>query len=290
MKPLALILTLCALAFLPSALHAQAPAKTFVASFGNDANDGSRGSPKRNFQSAHDAVAAGGQIVVLDTAGYGQLNITKSLAITVPAGVNGFITVVGGTGNGITINGPSNVGVILRGLIIEGSGLAAGNIGVYSMKAVNLVLEGCTIRGFTDGVRQELAGSSTSLKDCVLLGCTNGFSLTPFSTGATSANISRCSFELNGETGLSIVNNNNTNAIVTVTVGGSLFYRNKTGIVAAAFSGSPAQARVLVSDCVITDNVSGVVVNGPGVVLSRGNNTLTNNGGGNAFSGTYGAQ
>jgi hypothetical protein len=51
--------------------HAQAT-RIFVASYGNDANDGSRGAPKRNFQPAHDAVAAGGQIVVLDTAGYGN--------------------------------------------------------------------------------------------------------------------------------------------------------------------------------------------------------------------------
>jgi hypothetical protein len=49
-------------------LHAQAT-KIFVASYGNDASDGSRASPKRNFQPAHDAVAAGGEIVALDTAG-----------------------------------------------------------------------------------------------------------------------------------------------------------------------------------------------------------------------------
>ena len=53
------------LLFPVGALHAQALSKIFVASYGNDANDGSRGNPKRDFQAAHDAVAAGGQIVVL---------------------------------------------------------------------------------------------------------------------------------------------------------------------------------------------------------------------------------
>src|SRR3954463_16798450 len=64
--------------------------RTFVASYGNDANDGSRAAPKHTFQSAHDAVSAGGQIVVLDSAGYGPFTITKSLTIVVPPGVNGF--------------------------------------------------------------------------------------------------------------------------------------------------------------------------------------------------------
>ena len=90
------------LACTPATLHAQLP-KIFVASFGNDANDGSRGNPKRNFQAAHDAVAAKGQIVVLDTAGYGPVNITKSIGIIVPLGVTGFITVTGNGAKAINI-------------------------------------------------------------------------------------------------------------------------------------------------------------------------------------------
>ncbi|MBV9126632.1 MAG: hypothetical protein JO117_00960, partial [Verrucomicrobia bacterium] len=87
---LLLLLAAAAATMLPlaTAAHAQST-KIFVASYGNDASDGSRGSPKRNFQAAHDAVAAGGEIVVLDTAGYGALSITKSVAVTVPPGVNG---------------------------------------------------------------------------------------------------------------------------------------------------------------------------------------------------------
>src|SRR3954468_16799499 len=87
---------------LPLAAAHAAPAKIFVASYGNDANSGSPTSPMRSFQAAHDAVAAGGQIVVLDTAGYGALNINKSISVTVPPGVNGFVT-VSGNSNGIVI-------------------------------------------------------------------------------------------------------------------------------------------------------------------------------------------
>lgn len=94
-RPLCLTVTASLLLLLASVFTAQAQlTKIFVASFGNDANDGSRGAPKRNFQAAHDAVAAKGQIVVLDTAGYGALNITKSIEVTVPPGINGFATTV----------------------------------------------------------------------------------------------------------------------------------------------------------------------------------------------------
>src|SRR4051794_5450669 len=67
--------------FPAASVHAQ-PIKIFVASYGSDTNDGSRGSPKRSFQAAHDAAAAGGQIVALDTAGYGALSISKSISVT----------------------------------------------------------------------------------------------------------------------------------------------------------------------------------------------------------------
>src|SRR3954469_4172564 len=87
---------------LPLAAAHAAPAKIFVASYGNDANSGSPTSPMRSFQAAHDAVAAGGQIVVLDTAGYGALNINKSVSVFAPPGINGFITVT--TNGGKAVN------------------------------------------------------------------------------------------------------------------------------------------------------------------------------------------
>src|SRR3954471_14177963 len=104
-----------------TALHAEAPAKIFIASYGKDGNSGSPTSPKRAFQAAHDAVAAGGQIVVLDTAGYGALVINKSISVTVPPGVNGFVT-VSGNSNGIVITAAPADTVVLRGLILEGGG------------------------------------------------------------------------------------------------------------------------------------------------------------------------
>jgi hypothetical protein len=286
-----LLLAFLAIGFL--AVHgAQAQAvRMFVASYGNDANDGSRGSPKRNFQAAHDAVASDGQIVVLDTAGYGALNITKGLTVTVPPGVNGFITVSGGN-NGITIAGPSNIGVILRGLIIEGGGQGAGGSGVFASKCVNLVLDDCQIRNFNYGVQQITPGNSTSLNDCVLLGCFNGFYLFISSGGDVSANVNRCRFELNGNVALD-ARNNNSGGTVLINVADSIVYRNTYGIVATLIASTGSTSNVLVSNSIITNNATGVLGNGSGgngLVLSRGNNTLINNAAGNAFGGSFPAQ
>src|SRR5688500_13487092 len=78
----------------PAADQAQAP-KMFVARYATDANSGTPAPPRRAFLAAHNAVAPGGQIVALDTAGYGALTTTDSVRVIVPPGVTGFGTVSG---------------------------------------------------------------------------------------------------------------------------------------------------------------------------------------------------
>jgi hypothetical protein len=200
-----LFLALCVLAN-PNQLHAQLT-RIFVASYGNDANDGSRGSPKRNFQAAHNAVAAGGQIVVLDTAGYGALNITKSLAVTVPPGVNGFVTVTG-TNNAITIAAGSGSNVSLRGLIIEGGGsrISTGNsgFGIYLTSAGGSVtVEDCTIRNFLDGLVSATDTATYLLvRNTNVNNCRYGLDVQgpgTSNTGGRYALISGCRLENNGD-------------------------------------------------------------------------------------------
>lgn len=141
---------LVALGILTGPSLAQSP-KIFVASTGSDTNDGGRATPKRSFQAAHDAVAASGEIVVLDTAGYGPVTITKSVSIVVPAGVSGFVTQTSSTGNGVTINAGTSDIVTLRGLIVEGTGTGGGT-GIYETSAGSLVIEDTTVRNFREGI------------------------------------------------------------------------------------------------------------------------------------------
>src|SRR5262245_59704 len=103
MRKTALTLTLVATAFV-CALHADLaqaqPTRVFVAAQGLDSNPCSFALPCRTFQHAHDVVAPGGEIDVLDPAGYGAVTINKAISVE----GHGFAGITVTSGNAITIN------------------------------------------------------------------------------------------------------------------------------------------------------------------------------------------
>ncbi len=140
------------------ALPAGAVQRTFVHSspLGNDANNAlsppcTQAAPCRTFAGAIGVTDPGGEIVLLDTAGYGGLTITKSIKILAP-GVYGGITVGGPNPNtGIVINAADTDDITLRGLDI--SGLPSGTpalIGIDIQNAGAVHIEKSTISGFPE--------------------------------------------------------------------------------------------------------------------------------------------
>jgi hypothetical protein len=113
--------------------------RTFVASTGSDANPCSITLPCRGFTRAITQTSVGGEIVVLESAGYGPVTITKSVSIIAPRGVYAGITVT--SGDGVTINAPGAT-VVLRGLSINGQG---GNNGILLQQATRAHVESCEI-------------------------------------------------------------------------------------------------------------------------------------------------
>ena len=283
------VLLLILLVLRPLALHAQTPTKIFVASFGNDANDGSRGSPKRNFQNAHDAIAAGGQIVVLDTAGYGALTITKSLAVTVPPGVNGFVTVTGSSANGITINATATGSVSLRGLIVEGPGGGGSNRGngILVNSVGNLAIDDCTVRNFYEGIYvNSITATKCYFRRCTVRGCGYGLDVENNAGVAVTAIATGCRLEQSGNTGVYVIPlSNPAGSSADLTLIGCVIAGSNTGIF-----GAHANALVRVDNCRITGNNNGVTSSLGAQILSRGNNTLENNPANNAFTGPYSAK
>src|SRR5579862_9942698 len=94
-----------------SAAPAQAQ-RVFVGATGSDGNPCTFAAPCRSFQHAHDVASSGGEIDVLDPAGYGPLTISKAISIQ-GHGFAGVSVPLSG-GNGITINAPSNANVHLN--------------------------------------------------------------------------------------------------------------------------------------------------------------------------------
>src|SRR5437588_2416029 len=100
--------------------------RTFVsAATGNDANPCSRTAPCRNFAAAIAQTAAGGEVIVLDSGGYGTVTISQSVSLISPPGVYAGITAF--SGNAIEINAGASDSVTLRGLTPNGLG---GGIGL----------------------------------------------------------------------------------------------------------------------------------------------------------------
>ena len=114
--------TLLALGLSTAPAHAL-NTRSFISANGLDTNACTRTAPCRTLQKAHDETNAGGEINMLDPAGYGTVTITKSISI-VNDGVGSAGVLVPPGGIGITVNAGASDRINLRGLIIEGAGVA----------------------------------------------------------------------------------------------------------------------------------------------------------------------
>jgi len=139
-------------------VSAGAAPRTFVASYGSDANGCTVVAPCRSFTTAIGHTDSGGEVIVLDSAGYGAVVITQAVAIIAPPGVYAGISVF--SGDGVTVNG--SIYVTLRGLTINGQ--AAGTYGVELLQDPVVLIDGCTIRNMgADGVRVQTGGGEVTI-------------------------------------------------------------------------------------------------------------------------------
>jgi|GEM_PF-1248153 len=130
------------------------PQRSYVSRLGSDSNNCGPAAPCRTFQGALAQTIAGGEVLVLDSAGYGLegngalLTITQPVTITVPPGVYAGISPPAGF-DGVIINVPANGTVTIRGLTINGFG---GTSGIDVQNGSVLVLEDSTIENLVNGV------------------------------------------------------------------------------------------------------------------------------------------
>jgi hypothetical protein len=124
--------------------------RAWVSSSGIDsASCGVNAAPCRIFQYTHDnIVTAGGSIFVKDSAGYGPLTINKAISI-INLG-SGTATIVASSGDGIDVAAGPTDAVMIRGVVIDGSGTGANGINITN--AANVAISDCTIKGFGAGI------------------------------------------------------------------------------------------------------------------------------------------
>jgi hypothetical protein len=198
----AVLATSLACAF--SADEAQAQTRAFVAAQGSDGNPCSFALPCRTFQRAHNVVAAGGEINVLDPAGYGPLVITKAISIQ-GHDFSGISSPIGGTA--IIINAGAADIVNLRGLIIEGAGGFVGSNGIIFNSGRSLVVENCVVRNHAgDGVEFLATGASNLVMSNTVVADNggNGIYIQPIGSAHVTATLSRVGVHNNNSHGIGI--------------------------------------------------------------------------------------
>ena len=238
--------------------HAQAT-RTWVSGVGDDANPCSRTAPCKTFAGAISKTATNGEINCLDPAGYGTLNITKS--ITVDCGPYTMGGVLAANTNGFLINA-AGIAVTLRGLTINGAGTTTGN-GIRILNAGSVLIDNVVIENFGGTVA-------------------NGRGIT-IETGAANVRVT----VLN-----STISNNNNHGIHSNPSGGNVVLDvNGTSITRSA-NGSAIQLRQLtvasIDRSTLTNNQfgGGVVTELASAVANVSNSNLSNNAHGVINSGT----
>jgi hypothetical protein len=310
---------------IPAAGNAQS-VRTWVSANGVDNSQCSRSSPCRTFSAAISAVNADGEVVVLDSAGYGPVTIDKAVTIVAPPGVHAAIAPT--AGNAVTINSGISGAVILRGLYLNGQGATEG---ISHLGSNTVFVESCVINGFVG--RGIVFGSTTTPSFAIAgtairgnlhgirwLGSSPGGGVIEHSrlegnsgdglliqgTGTFSvihtvaANNGGRGFMLFNDAALDITNSaavNNgsqgfgaagvSSAGATMHLERCLASANNIGVRSEA-PGGPATVRV--SNCTIANNATGVQAASGSTIQSRGNNTLESNGSGNTFAATYTAK
>ena len=275
-----------ALAAMLPAVSAQAQnARSFVSSTGSDSNNCTLATPCRTLQVAFNNTNAGGEIDVLNTAGYGILTINKAISIVNPGGFEAGIIVPSG-GVGIVINAGANDAVSLRGLTVEGGGI--GHTGIQFNTGKFLTIENCVIRHVTlDGIDIfPTAATGLSIANTVASdNGQNGIYIAPKNLGSVQGAITSTAANNNNYIGIGIDGQFTTGTTASaISIVRSVTANNNLAGVSAQ-NGTAAMS-VLVRDSNSSHNVFAGFQTTTGAVMRLAHSVATGNNQGISSSGT----
>jgi len=274
-------LTAAALLASPSALLATSQ-RTFVSTSGVNNASCSLLAPCRSFNAAVAATSAGGEVIVLDSGGYGRTTITHAVTIIAPPGIYAGISVFP-EADGVTVDSPGAT-VVLRGLSINGQG---GDNGIFIDHAAKVQIENCVINGLATGIRF-FPSSVTILviADTTLRNNGNGILATALPGGELSrVELWRSVVQANVLVGAWLTD------MTRVNLGDTLVAENGAeGLILGSSSLSTTNPSVAIDRAQIVRNgSSGLAVSGSGGVLTVVNisgSVLANNLGNGVLAGT----
>ena len=263
---------------------------------GNNANSCDNiATPCQTFAGAVTQLNPDGEVIVLDSGGYGPVTITQGVTIEAPAGVTAFVHPP--SGDAITVNAGAGT-VTLRGLTLNGG----TNNGVTVNSVGTVKVEKCFITGVSNSGIQMNSAGRLNVKGTDIKACLIGVLLVN-SAGVAQASIDHCHLDGNtvGFNAATTAPGSSTTAATYTTAnnnsgsgwacgngisGGGKDVLNlefctgseNTNNGLAGFS-SNAQSVARYSNCVFANNgAHGVNHFSSGIFETRGNNTITGNG------------
>jgi hypothetical protein len=279
-----------ALALLVGAPAFAAPDVVYLSGKGNDANAcDTINLPCLTLQAAHDKAAPGGTVVIVDGGNYKPLVIRKSIAIlNETAGVADVEQTAAG-GEAILVAAGANDVVHLRGLSLDGAGVAAN--GVRLRSAASLHIADCVARRFT-GAGYLIAPTTATtilLDNATGASSGNGADIAP-AGGAVKGVIENSRFYNNKSIGLRAFGATNVTVFggfasenangVAAAGGASLMVRDATSSNnrAAGFAATDKSSMLRIAHSVASGNATGVSALAGGQAESYADNNLRGNG------------
>jgi hypothetical protein len=252
---------------------------------------------------------ANGEIIALDSGGYGAVTIDKSVAIIAPDGVYAGVSVFGsvppappvpGANIGVLING-TNLRVVLRNLQVNGQGDTNGIVVSGSSTGTELHVERVTFSNLALHGIQLQSPTKLHVLDSIFRDNANSAIISIAAAAGSEIAIDNARFERNGNSGVETQGNAtiginrsmfsaNTNAGVlanaagitaTIAIQDSSFFTNGIG---ASFGGTSVQASM--RNSMVARNTTAGLNATNGATLLIDSNTVTGNTVGVIQSGT----
>lgn len=259
---------------LVSAASAQST-RTFVASYGDDAQPCSRTAPCRTLATAFDRTATNGEIDVIDTGSYGPITITRSMKLRARGALAGVIV---NAGSAITVNAGADDRVAISGLDINGLTTATNAIRV--LQAGKVTVDDVQIFGFTfagvafapanAGSRLSIARST--IYDVRSSTAATGSAVVSEPTGVGTARVTVSDTEMHHNDFGVVASGMTQEGVVNVT---RSTISDSRGIGVFA-NGANALIRLNATD--VLDGQFGLVTGNGAQIVSSGNNNINGNG------------
>src|SRR6266480_249915 len=151
----------------PFALQAQLN-RSAVSVKGLDTNPCTPASPCRSFAQALSQTNARGEIIAVDSGGFGPVTVNKSVSIVAAPGVYAGISVPSGAAGVEVIAGGSDV-VVVRGVTVIGAG---GTVALELVFGARLYIENCVVENFGNAIYS--SGRNLVITDSILRQVFNG--------------------------------------------------------------------------------------------------------------------